>query len=169
MTKTPRTLSVSRLVVRALILLNLLGGAAVLALLLASPITHSWVKQLFNLSDDGTAAQALVLLGVVGLGSVLFHHTVLTRVLGIIETVRMGDPFVAANATRLRVTAWAVLGLETLYIVAGSVATRLVPAVDMEPDWVLHVTRWLSVLLLLLLAQVFEDGARMRDDLSGTV
>ncbi len=127
----PTTLSVSRLVVRVLIFLNLLGA--------------------------------------VGLGSVLFNHILLTRLLGIIETVRLGDPFVAANAARLRVTAWAILGLEVLYFIAGTVAGRLVPNVEMERDWGLSVSRWLAVLLLFVLAQVFEDGARMRDDLSGTV
>ena len=165
----PTTLSVSRLVVRVLIFLNLLGGVAVLALLVASPISHGWVKEVFGLSDDGTATQVLVLLGAVGLGSVLFNHILLTRLLGIIETVRLGDPFVAANAGRLRVTAWAILGLEVLYFIAGTVAGRLVPNVEMERDWGLSVSRWLAVLLLFVLAQVFEDGARMRDDLSGTV
>ena len=96
----PTTLSVSRVVVRVLIFLNLLGGAAVLALLVASPISHGWVKKVFGLSDDGTATQVLVLLGAVGLGSVLFNYILLTRLLGIIETVRLGDPFVAANAAR---------------------------------------------------------------------
>jgi hypothetical protein len=165
----PTTLSVSRLVVRVLIFLNLLGGAAVLALLVASPISHGWVKKVFSLSDDGTATQVLVLLGAAGLGSVLFNHILLTRLLGIVETVRLGDPFVAANAARLRVTAWAILGLEVLYFIAGTVAGRLVPNVKMEPDWGLSVSRWLAVLLLFVLAQVFDDGARMRDDLSGTV
>src|SRR6266513_4515836 len=165
----PTTLSVSRLVVRVLIFLNLLGGVAVLALLVASPISHRWVKEVFRLADDGTATQVLVLLGAVGLGSVLFNHILLTRLLGIIETVRLGDPFVAANAARLRVTAWAILGLEVLYFIAGTVAGRLVPNVEMERDWGLSVSRWLAVLLLFVLAQVFEDGARMRDDLSGTV
>jgi len=165
----PTTLSVSRLVVRVLIFLNLLGGVAVLALLVASPISHRWVKEVFRLTDDGTATQVLVLLGAVGLGSVLFNHILLTRLLGIIETVRLGDPFVAANAGRLRVTAWAILGLEVLYFIAGTVAGRLVPNVEMERDWGLSVSRWLAVLLLFVLAQVFEDGARMRDDLSGTV
>jgi hypothetical protein len=31
------------------------------------------------------------------------------------------------------------------------------------------VTRWLAVLLLFVLARVFEQGTRMREDLAGTV
>ena len=36
-------------------------------------------------------------------------------------------------------------------------------------DWRFSVVPWLAVLLLFVLAQVFDDGARMRDDLKGTV
>jgi hypothetical protein len=32
-----------------------------------------------------------------------------------------------------------------------------------------NFTRWLGVLLLFVLARVFEQGARMRDELEGTV
>jgi hypothetical protein len=39
--------------------------------------------------------------------------------------------------------------------------------VDMDAS--LSVTPWLAIMLLFVLAQVFEDGARMRDDLRGTV
>jgi hypothetical protein len=152
-----------------MILLNLVGGAALVALLIASPISHGWVKEIFALSDDALATQVLALLGAVGLGTVLVNHVVLTRLHGIIETVRLGNPFVAANAARLRVTAWAILGLEVLYVIAGAVGARLVPTVEMAPDWQAAASKWLLVLLLFVLAQVFEDGARMRDDLSGTV
>jgi hypothetical protein len=150
-------------------LVNLVVGAALVALLIASPISHGWVKEVFSLSDDGVATQVLALLGAAGLGTVLVNHVVLTRLHGIIETVRLGNPFVTANAARLRVTAWAIVGLEVLYIIAAAIGARLVPAVEMEPDWQAAASKWLLVLLLFVLAQVFEDGARMRDDLSGTV
>jgi hypothetical protein len=32
-----------------------------------------------------------------------------------------------------------------------------------------HITGWLSILMLLVLAQVFLEGTRMREDLEGTV
>jgi hypothetical protein len=39
----------------------------------------------------------------------------------------------------------------------------------LELDWSFSLAPWLAVLLLFVLAQVFDHGARMRDDLEGTV
>ena len=36
-------------------------------------------------------------------------------------------------------------------------------------DWKFSPTRWVAVLLLFVLARVFEQGARMREELEGTV
>ena len=106
----------------------------------------------------------------IGIGSVPLAHILLTRLLAIIETVRLGDPFVAGNAARLQTTAWALLGLEVLHLVVGVVAAAA--STDAQPldlDWNFSVTGWLAVLLLFVLARVFDYGTRMRDDLEGTV
>lgn len=50
-------------------------------------------------------------------------------------------------------------------IVAG-VSTTAHP---LDIDWNFSLTRWLAVLLLFVLARVFEHGTRMRDELEGTV
>ena len=39
----------------------------------------------------------------------------------------------------------------------------------LDVEWSFSLTRWLTVLLLFVRARVFEHGARMRDDLLGTV
>ena len=36
-------------------------------------------------------------------------------------------------------------------------------------DWSFSLTPWLAVVLLFVLARVFDEGTRMRDDLEGTV
>jgi hypothetical protein len=36
-------------------------------------------------------------------------------------------------------------------------------------DWSFSPTRWVAVLLLFVLARVFEQGAQMREELEGTV
>ena len=90
--------------------------------------------------------------------------------LAIVETVRIGDPFVAGNAARLRGIAWAVLGLELLHLGVGAVAAAVsTGAASLDVGWSFSVTRWLAVLLLFVLAVVFEQGTRMRADLEGTV
>lgn len=166
----PSALSASRMVVRALILANLVFGGLVLALLVASLIAEDWVFRALGVRPDGSATVIFWgrIVMVIGIGSVPFTYIVLTRLLAIVETVRLGDPFVAGNAARLKTMAWALLGLELLHLAVGAVAVAL-SNTQMDLDWSFSVTRWLAVLLLFVLAQVFDDGARMRDDLKGTV
>jgi len=106
----------------------------------------------------------------IGVCGVLAVHFVLTRLLTIVETVSVGNPFVVANAARLQGIAWAVLGLELMHyavgILAASVSTATRP---LNLRWEFSLTRWLVVLMLFVLARVFEQGARMRDELEGTV
>jgi len=158
------------MVVRALILANLVFGGLVLALLIASLIAEDWVFGALGVRPDGSATVIFWgrIVMVIGIGSVPFTYIVLTRLLAIVETVRLGDPFVAGNAARLKTMAWALLGLELLHLAVGAVAVAL-SNTQMDLDWSFSVTRWLAVLLLFVLAQVFDDGARMRDDLKGTV
>jgi len=106
----------------------------------------------------------------IGIGSAPLTHILLTRLLAIVETVRRGDPFVAGNAARLQTTAWALLGLELLHLTVGAIAAAASSASQpLDLDWNFSVTGWLAVLLLFVLARVFDHGARMRDDLEGTV
>jgi hypothetical protein len=95
---------------------------------------------------------------------------VLKRLLAMVETVRAGDPFVAANASRLQTVAWTLLTLQLLgLVVAAIVRTISTPAHPIDIDAGFSVNGWLAVLLTFLLARVFAEGAVMRDDLEGTV
>jgi len=167
----PSTLSASRMALRILILGNLLFGGLVLALLIASLIAEEWVFRGLGVRPGGDATLILWMrmVMVIGIGSVPFTHVVLTRLLAIVETVRLGDPFVAENAARLKAMAWAVLGLELLHLAVGALAVGPLSNSQLDLDWSFSVIPWLAVLLLFVLAQVFDDGARMRDDLKGTV
>jgi hypothetical protein len=87
-----------------------------------------------------------------------------------VDTVGRSDPFVAENATRLRTIARAVLGMELLHLAIGAIAAGAsTEAQALDLDWSFSFTRWIAVLLLFVLARVFEHGALMRDDLQGTV
>jgi hypothetical protein len=106
----------------------------------------------------------------VGIGVVPLAHVVLTRLRTIVDTVKVGDPFLPENAARLRVIAWSVLGIELLHVVVGIVV--MIASSAAEPigvNWTFSATRWIAVLLLFVLARVFTEGARMREDLEGTV
>ncbi len=167
----PSTLAASRIVVRALIVLNLVAGMLIFALFIASVFA---TDQVFAaLGADGATARfihGMRLIMVIGVGSAPLAHILLTRLLAIVETVRLGDPFVADNAARLQTTAWALLGLELLRLAVGAVAA--VVSSESQPldiDWNFSITGWLAVLLLFVLARIFDHGTRMRDDLEGTV
>lgn len=169
----PDALRVSRRVLRALIKLNLLMGLLILALLIASLVAEGPVMGALGArptSSNSTLILGMRLIMVIGICAVPLAHIVLTRLLAIVETVSLGDPFVAENAERLQTIAWAVLGLELLHFVVGAVAAvASSEAHPLDIDWNFSLTRWLAVLLLFVLARVFEHGTRMREDLEGTV
>jgi hypothetical protein len=170
----PNALPLAHGVLRALIALNWLMGAGILVLLVASLAAERWVLTALGVqptSDDGarlTLGMRSIML--IGIAAVPLTHVVLSRLLAIVETVRAGDPFVAGNAERLQRIAWAVLGLELMHVAVMAIATSAsTESMPIDIKWRLDVTRWLTVLLLFVLARVFEHGARMRADLEGTV
>ena len=167
----PSALTVTRTVVWALTVLNLVLGAGIFALFVASLAARD---ALFAaLGADVTNARlihGMRLIMAIGIGSVPLTHILLRRLLAIVETVRRGDPFVADNAARLQTTAWALLGLELLHLAVGAIAAvASSPSQPLDLGWNFSVTGWLAVLLLFVLARVFNHGTRIRDDLEGTV
>jgi hypothetical protein len=109
-------------------------------------------------------------IAVLGLAAIPLNYVGLKRLLAIVETVRAGDPFVAANAHRLQAMAWVLLSLQVLSLVIGAIAKSVSsPAHPLNIDAGFSITGWLAVLLTFLLARVFAEGARMREDLEGTV
>jgi hypothetical protein len=157
---------------RILIVLNWLGGAAILALLVVMP-NEQWIMTTFKLSPSPEAERLVMglrAIAVLGLAAIPLNHVVLKRLLAIVETVRAGDPFVAANASRLQAIAWVLLALNLLSIVIGAIAkTVSSPAHPLHINAGFSINGWLAVLLTFLLARVFAEGARMREDLEGTV
>jgi hypothetical protein len=110
------------------------------------------------------------LIMVLGICAVPIVHFVLTRLLAIVQTVSVENPFVLANAARLQSIAWALLALELMHFAVSAVASSVSSAdAPLNIGWNFSLTRWLAVLLLFVLARVFEQGAHMREELEGTV
>ena len=98
------------------------------------------------------------------------NNAVLRRLLAIVETVRSGDPFVAANAYRLQAIAWVLLALQFLSLVIGGIGKAIsTPSHPLHLDAGFSASGWLAVLLTFVLARVFAEGALMREDLEGMV
>jgi hypothetical protein len=165
-------LPIAYLVLRILIVVNWLGGAAILALLVVMP-NEQWIMTAFKLSPSPEAERLIMglrAIAVIGLASIPLNHVVLKRLLAIVETVRAGDPFVAVNAHRLQAIAWALLALQLLSLVIGAIAKAVsTPAHPLDIDAGFSINGWLAVLLTFLLARVFAEGTLMREDLEGTV
>jgi hypothetical protein len=167
----PSALSTARALVRALIVLNLALGVGIFALFLASLVASDAVFAALGVHvTNARLILGMRLIMVIGIGSVPLAHILLTRLLAIVDTVRRGDPFVAGNAARLQTTAWALLGLQLLHLAVGAIAAAAsTPSQPLDLDWNFSIAGWLAVLLLFVLARVFDYGTRMRDDLEGTV
>jgi len=169
----PGALALSRKVLRVVISLNLLMGFLILVLLIASLAAETPVMG--ALGAPAAARGSMLFLGmrlimVIGICAVPIAHFVLTRLLTIVDTVSVGNPFVTANAARLQAIAWAIFTLELMHFVVGAVAAAISSRAEpLHIGWGFSVTRWLAVLLLFVLARVFEQGARMREELEGTV
>jgi hypothetical protein len=165
-------LPISYGVLRTLIVLNLLYGAAILALLVVMP-NERWIMRAFKLSPSPEAARLVMglrAIAVLGLATIPINHAILKRLVAIVETVRGGDPFVPTNASRLQAIAWALLALQLFSLVIGAIARAVSsPAHPLKLDAGFSIAGWLAVLLTFLLARVFAEGTRMREDLEGTV
>jgi hypothetical protein len=172
MTNSP-ALPVARLTLQILIVLNWLSGAAILALLTATVVAEQWTFAALGITPaSGIPAMIMGLRAVAALGvvGVALNDHVLRRLLAIVGTVREGDPFLAANAHRLRTIAWALLALQLLSLVIGAIGKAIsTPANPLHFDAGFSTSGWLAVVLTFVLARVFAQGAAMRDDLEGTV
>jgi hypothetical protein len=96
-------------------------------------------------------------------------HVMLSRLLAMVGTVRAGDPFVPENAFRLRTIAWCLLVVQLFELACGLFIGILTRAGADIGDWDPSLSGWIAVVLLFVLARVFEEGARIRADLEAMV
>ena len=166
-------LPLAHLALRILIIVNWVVAAGIIVLLFVVP-HEQWLMSEFDLTpspDTTRLIWGMRAVAVLGLVSTPINHVILKRLLAIVGTVRAGDPFVATNAQRLQGIAWVLLALQCLGIVVGAINRGIsTPAHPVHLNAsASSLSGWLAVLLAFVLARVFAEGARMRDDLAGTV
>jgi hypothetical protein len=165
-------LPLAHFVLRILVVGNWLLGAGIIILLGLMP-TEEWIMSSLDLTAGPEADRVITglhAIALLGLVATPLNYLVLKRLLAIVETVRAGDPFVAANAKRLQAIAWALLVLQLLSMVIGAIGDAIsTKAHPLDIDAGFSINGWLAVLLTFLLARVFAEGTLMRDDLEGTV
>jgi hypothetical protein len=166
-------LPIAYVVLRILVVVNWIYGAAILGLAIVANANRQWFMRAIQVPeglDPNPIMMGLTAIATFGLLAVPLNHLILTRLLRMLETVSRGDPFVAANAYRINAIAWALLGLQILSIVIAMIG-RMIASKDfpIHLDAGFSVNGWLAVILTFVLARVFAEGALMREDLEGTV
>jgi len=156
-----------------LIVLNWIFGALILALLAISFQAEEWTWRALGVrtvaGHEGIVAGMRAIM-VIGIVSAPITHLVFRRLLDIVESVRAGEPFSVDNAGRLRTIAWSLLVLQFLHVCVVAIASALsTNDVPLRISGNFNLAGWLSIILLFVLAGVFLEGARMREDLEGTV
>jgi hypothetical protein len=165
-------LPIAWVVLRIAIVLNWLFAAAVLVLLFVAP-HERWLMVSLNLEPGPEATRILWgmrAIAAIGLFTVPLYHLILTRLVAMVGTVRAGDPFVLANAARLQTIAWIMIVLQVVAVVIAIIVRMIsTPAHPINISAGPSIAGLLAILLTFVLARVFAEGARMRDDLEGTV
>jgi len=166
-------LPITFVVLRILIVLNWLSGAAILALLIWSLTHEQWTMTALGVPPSPETERLIIgmrAVAALGLAAIPLNDAVLKRLLAIVESVRAGNPFVTANASRLQAIAWVLVALQFLSLVIGAIGKAVsTPAHPLHLDAGFSISGWLAVLLTFVLARVFAKGTRMLEDLEGTV
>ena len=172
-TPSSPALAIARVLLQILIILNLFAGLMILISLPASflfePTIHAFFTKKAATLNPAMLMPVLRVWMLFGMVTVGAAHLMLVRLLAIIDTVYAGDPFVSENADRLKTIAWCVLAAQLLHLASGMMA-RLMNAAGSNIEWQWSgLTGWLAVVLIFVLARVFEEGTRIRADLKAMI
>lgn len=95
---------------------------------------------------------------------------------GVFETLVNGDPFVPENARRLRAIALVLATIEISRLFLGVLVQLVLAAFGVASgdetgriEIQLNLSVWFSVLTLVVLAQVFREGAALREEQKMTI
>jgi hypothetical protein len=156
-------------------LVRLAQGATVILMIcgagifIASSLLHGAGKPLAfsgKLAQmDPKAAMLALRIGVIGTligGAVLL--VLLRELLRIIDSTRIGDPFVPENARRLRLIGWLLLAFN--FCASSTISAALRGGITFP---FVSFSGVLTVLLVFVLARIFDTGSQMRAELKDTV
>lgn len=90
---------------------------------------------------------------------------VVNRLLEILKTLRFGSPFVKENADRFRGVGYALLMGEGAKFAFGFLSMIYDTEVNINSSFI----SWLAIIAVFVLAEVFREGARMKEEQDLTV
>jgi hypothetical protein len=136
-----------------------------------------WLVPSHIVIDEMTLTRAsfpaiTVVLVLILIGSVL-GILFLSKIVAIIDSVKIGSPFVPENAKRLRSAAWLVLAIQGLSVltesIGGWIQATMPPKADFDIDVDFSFGWLVTALLLFILARVFDQGTKLAEDVEGIV
>jgi hypothetical protein len=153
--------------VRVIVWIGFAGLSAAIVAIPLIPTVAEWISHIDGVSIDGdidvdAADFVEVLRYFISFGVALY---VVERLLELLKTLRFGSPFVKENATRFRRVGWALLIGELSKIVIWILAG--VTGAEVEAD--LDFTLFVAIAAVFVLAEVFREGARMKEEQDLTV
>lgn len=173
MPRQDRIVHSAQIVVRVASIANRVFLASVVVGMLASWILvtpfAALLTRWFPDADLGSSMTGCRVVMVLGITMSLATDRLLRSLDEIIRSTGAGDPFVGANARRLRTIGWCLLVLQLMEI-PGMLIARYYPGLgSAAPSGDVSIAGWIAVLMVFVLSRVFDAGAMMRDDLAGTV
>ena len=149
---------------------GIIFGIVILGLLLISFDPQVLTPEVYNhisIMDHRPGPAAAVMLT----GTELYLIGVLVivhRLRRIFGAMTAGDPFHPDNVRRLRVVALVLALLEIDRYIFGALAS-FVLHLPQSSDSGVNLTAWFAVLVVVVLAEVFREGARLRRDAELTI
>jgi hypothetical protein len=178
MTTKPRDplLSAAKVVV-ILSQIVMIFAMVVLGIGLGALATVGRAEVLAEIAATGAPPAALWLVVVAmltGMGVVYLGYRFFGELRGIINSVGEGEPFRPENAERLSRMGWIAVIVQLMILPVAALAAWLAPFLEkvdaeVQIDGGLDGGAILLTLILFILARVFRQGARMREELEGTV
>jgi hypothetical protein len=150
----------------------LLGGVAIL---IFQPLTSGVVNinldgvgagTVSNLIDKPPALAGLTFIVAAYIGVLI---VVLNRLRRVFETLIVGDPFRPQNVARLRIVGFALIALEILGYIVHRATDLIVRGRAHGFNLSVNLTGWFAILVVFVLAEVFREGARLRQDADLTI
>jgi len=157
----------------------IMGLVAVVGTVLAfvsAVLPFFWAEAAASVAKEYPGLDATVLfpkiyvifaLGILLLGMI---WTIMRKLLAIIGSVEDRNPFIAANAVRLKAIGWLMVAVQIIGIPLALVARETADLFgENNVDLDISLNGILAILLVFILAGIFERGAEMREELEGTV
>lgn len=154
-------------IVRVIVWIAFAGLSAALVAIPLLPPFADWIAQMDGVSVDSeldidAGDFVEVLRHFISFGVALY---VVERLLELLKTLRFGTPFVKENAVRFRNVGIALLIGELSKIVIGILAMVFDADVEAGLDFMIFV----AIAAVFVLAEVFREGARMKEEQDLTV